>query len=213
MPKQTTMLSSLAYAELKERIAGMPSGQYLSARQYSKELGMSYTPVREAFLKLQNEGILRQVPNVGFFVASPDIADMIQFFQVRECIEGFALKKVFDKLRPEHLDRMRSCCDRQREALAQKDSYHAMLADEEFHRIPLELLGNSVLLSTYESIRSQYMLCISVLANSDYDLGESGHRRIIELIESGDRDGALEELTRHIAEAKAQLLESYMTRK
>lgn len=211
MAKQATMLSTQAYETLRQRISAMPSGQYLSARQYSKELGMSYTPVREAFLKLQSEGILRQVPNVGFFVASPEISDMIQYFQVRECIDGFVLRKVFHKLGPEHVARMKACCDRQREALARQNAYDAMSADEEFHRIPLELLGNTVLLRTYESVRSQYLLYMNALAKSS-DLGESGHRRIIACIEAGDPDGAYEESMRHIADAKLQLMESYLTR-
>ena len=182
MPRNSTMLSSRAYTELKERIAGMPTGQYLSARQYSKELGMSYTPVREAFLKLQSEGVLRQVPNVGFFVASPDLSEMIQFFQVRECIEVFALRKVFTKLRAEKLAAMLECCDEQHAALERGDSRRAMRADEAFHRMPLEMLGNTALLNMYDTIRTKYMLCIPMLADGDYDLGEQGHRQIIEFI-------------------------------
>ena len=60
------LLSSMAYQAIKERIAAMPSGSYLSARQCALELGISYTPVREAFLRLQKEGVLRQVPMWAF---------------------------------------------------------------------------------------------------------------------------------------------------
>ncbi len=213
MPKKTAMLSSLAYEQLKERIAGMPSGQYLSARQYSLELGMSYTPVREAFLRLQNEGVLRQVPNVGFFVASPDIADMLEFFQARECIEVFALRKVFHKLGGEWLARMQACCDVQHDAMTRGDNCAAMQADEAFHRIPLDLLGNSTLLATYDAIRAKYLRCANMLADGAYDLGESGHRRILARIEAQDVDGAADELTRHIADAKSRLIEGYFLHK
>ena len=95
-------LSTIAYKTIKTRIANMPSGSYLSARQCALELGISYTPVREAFLQLQKEGVLRQVPNVGFFIESIDLTDLFQMFQVRECIELFALDKIFDKLGASH---------------------------------------------------------------------------------------------------------------
>ena len=108
MPRKSKKLSNIAYEQLRAMITEMPAGQYLSARSYAKDLGMSYTPVREAFLLMQNEGVLRQVPNVGFFVASLDLADILQIFQVRECIEVYALEKVFYRLRPEHLQQMRT---------------------------------------------------------------------------------------------------------
>ena len=85
------LLSSLAYKAIKERIASMPSGSYLSARQCALELGISYTPVREAFLQLQKEGVLRQVPNVGFFIQNIDLTDLFQILQVRECVDLVAL--------------------------------------------------------------------------------------------------------------------------
>ena len=213
MPRKTAILSSLAYEQLKERIAEMPSGQYLSARQYALDLGMSYTPVREAFLRLQNEGVLRQVPNVGFFVAAPDIADMIEFFQARECIEVFALRKVFYKLDADWLSRMRECCDEMHEAMRVGEFSQAMQADESFHRSLLNLLGNSTLLATYDAIRAKYQRCAPMLADGAYDLGERSHRRFLCLVEEGDVEGAAEELTRHIADAKNRLIESFITHK
>ena len=84
MPQTQGTLSELAYFTLKEKLLTMDSGAYLSIRQVANEMGMSYTPVREAFLLLQKEGSLRQITNVGFFVATMDINEILQFFQVRE---------------------------------------------------------------------------------------------------------------------------------
>lgn len=212
MPKKTLMLSEVAYQELKERIAKLPSGSYLSARQYAKDLGMSYTPIREAFLHLQKDGILRQVPNVGFFVASIDLADLIQVFQVRECIEVFALQKVFQKLRQEHIDKMHKHCKELRTAKEKGDSYHYMAADAAFHKIPLELLGNSCLLTVYDNVRSQYTLCTAQLVKTLDDEVAAEHEGIIASIENRDMEQALEMLRTHIVNMKQRLLESYVNR-
>ena len=212
MPKKTLMLSEVAYQELKERIAKLPSGSYLSARQYAKDLGMSYTPIREAFLHLQKDGILRQVPNVGFFVASVDLADLIQVFQVRECIEVFSLQKVFQKLRPEHVEKLRKCCKEQRTAREKDDNYHYMAADAAFHRIPLELLGNTCLLGVYDNVRSQYTLCTSQLVQTLDDEVVKEHEKIIACIEDKNMEQALEMLREHIINMKQRLLESYVNR-
>jgi len=71
-------LSEHAYVVLKEKLLTMEGGAYLSMRQFANEIGMSYTPVREAFLRLQNEGALKQIPNVGFLVATMDIKEILQ---------------------------------------------------------------------------------------------------------------------------------------
>ena len=212
MPRKSMKLSSIAYEQLRAMITEMPAGQYLSARSYAKDLRMSYTPVREAFLLLQNEGVLRQVPNVGFFVASLDLADILQIFQVRECIEVYALEKVFCRLRPEHLQQMRTAWESQQEAFRQENHYRMMTADGDFHRIPLEVLGNTLLLNQYDSVRSRYMLCTARLAAMAPDLGTEGNRKILELIEVGNKETATAALAAHIAEMRQNITDSYVSR-
>ncbi len=79
-------LSEKAYNLIKDRILTFEKGQYISMREMSSQLGISYTPVREAFLKLKSEGLLDLEPNVGYFVPKLDIKDLMQIYEARECI-------------------------------------------------------------------------------------------------------------------------------
>lgn len=212
MPKKSLKLSEVAYEELKERIAKLPSGSYLSARQYAKDLGMSYTPIREAFLQLQKDGILRQVPNVGFFVESIDLADLMEMFQVRECIEVFSLQKVFYKLRPEHLEGMRKYYREQVRAREKKDTYRYLVADEGLHRIPLDLLGNTRLITLYDNVRTQYMLYAPQLMDALDGEVDMEHEQLIEYIEQQNMKQAVETIRTHIINMKHRLMESFVKR-
>lgn len=91
-------LGEKAYEALKKKVATMESGAHLSVRSFAKEIGIGYTPVREAFLRMEREGTLRQIPNVGFFVQGYDFTSVIHYYQVRECVEPFVLKQVFAQL-------------------------------------------------------------------------------------------------------------------
>ena len=90
-------LSDKAYNLIKEKLISCDEGEYLSIREMSEQIGMSYTPVREAFQRLAKEGLLEQVPKLGFFVRRIDIRRISEIFQVRECLELFVLERVFDK--------------------------------------------------------------------------------------------------------------------
>lgn len=206
------MLSEVAYNALKEKMVNMPSGTYLSARQCANELGMSYTPVREAFLRLQREGSLRQVPNVGFFVESVDLSDLLQIFQVRECLELFVLDKVFDKLTMEHVSRMRELCIQQQSALEEGDSSRYMRLDTEVHEIPFALLGNKHLSSLYHNVREQYMICsVQVVRTMNVD-ALTEHSGYIDAIERKDKQTAISELRGHIDSAKQRMMDKYINK-
>ena len=179
------LLSSLAYKAIKERIASMPSGSYLSARQCALELGISYTPVREAFLQLQKEGVLRQVPNVGFFIQNIDLTDLFQIFQVRECVEAA-------------------------DALRENDSYRYSKYDAEFHRIPLEILGNKPLLSLYDDIRAKYLIVSGQMLPLIDDMIQNEHLALIDAVEQRDERRAKELLLRHIQEMKQRIINNYI---
>lgn len=204
-------LSNMAYQAIKERIATMPSGSYLSARQCALELDMSYTPVREAFLRLQKEGVLRQVPNVGFFIQSVDLTDLFQLFQVRECLEPFALDKVFGKLAQPHIARMYQLCGEEEEARRTGDSYRYAELDAQFHRLPLELLGNKPLLALYDNTRAKYQIISGQLLPLIDGEIQQEHLRFIQAVERGDQKEARQLLGSHIQEMKQRFVSNYIS--
>ncbi|MEL7609785.1 MAG: GntR family transcriptional regulator [Bacillota bacterium] len=206
------MLSEVAYNALKEKMVNMPSGTYLSARQCANDLGMSYTPVREAFLRLQREGSLRQVPNVGFFVESVDLSDLLQIFQVRECLEVYVMEKVFDKFTQEHVNRMRELCRMQQEMIESGGSTRYMQLDTELHEIPFLLLGNKHLTTLLHNVREQYMMCsVQVIKTMTTD-AMTEHAGFIDAIERGDKQTAVLELKAHIENAKQRMMDRYINK-
>lgn len=204
------MLSNIAYQAIKERIATMPSGSYLSARQFALDLDISYTPVREAFLRLQKEGVLRQVPNVGFFIQTVDLTDLFQMFQVRECVELFALEKVFSKLGESHITRMRSICAEEEKTRQAGDRYRYAELDSAFHRVPLEVLGNQPLLGLYDNTRARYQIISGRLLPLIDEEIQQEHLRLVTAVEQQDLVQAKDLLLHHIQEMKQRLINHYI---
>lgn len=155
---------------------------------------MSYTPVREAFQRLQREGLLELVPNVGFFVARMNIKDVVEIFQVRECLERFVLDKVFDLITDKEIGVLSDCVQQQALFLEAGDIGQYMNMDERFHLVFFELYGNQHFIRLIKNVREQYLICSIKIARNGSSEAITEHAQIIDHIknrEGGAGDGLL----------------------
>src|ERR1700735_3861507 len=85
-------LAGEAYLLVRERIlrGELAIGQVVSRRKLAAELGMSFLPVSEALLRLENEGLLESRPRAGTRVRVPTRADVQGQYIVREALEAQA---------------------------------------------------------------------------------------------------------------------------
>lgn len=90
-------LSQEAYEKIKQNLEDGVYQGYINGRQVARDLDIGFTPVREAFLQLQSEGLIRKEDNVGYFVKKVELEELIGIFQVRECIEMYVWNQAFDR--------------------------------------------------------------------------------------------------------------------
>ena len=72
----------------------------------AEELGVSRTPVREAFRQLELEGLIRIVPNKGAYVSGISESDVSDIFEIRSLLEGLCARWGTKKISKEKLDEM-----------------------------------------------------------------------------------------------------------
>src|SRR3954471_7874434 len=96
-------LAGEAYVTVRERIlkGDVAIGQVISRRKVAAELGMSFLPVSEAFLRLEFEGLLESRPRAGTRVRIPNAQDVLGQFVVREGLEVQAAKLFAETSTPE----------------------------------------------------------------------------------------------------------------
>ncbi len=128
-------------------------GHQALGQELAHALGMSRTPVREALIRLQNEGLIEVVPRHGMRVLPLSPADMRDIHEVLTSLEATAAERAAAG-RPgaaelEPLERAR----RDMSAALRVDDLRARAqADEGFHRHLLELSGNRLLVSLVENV-------------------------------------------------------------
>jgi DNA-binding GntR family transcriptional regulator len=103
-------------------------GERLRAEALAQRFGTSRTPIREALLQLEGQGLVEVEPNRGAVVRSYDRDDILDLYEVRALIEPHAAARAATRIDPEQLAELAALCEAEDQ----------LVANESFHRIILE---------------------------------------------------------------------------
>lgn len=147
-----------AYREIRRRILDNdypPSHQVLE-QELAAELEMSRTPVREALVRLKDEGFVQLIPRHGMRVVPLSIPDLREMYDVLLALELAAIETLA-RQRPtvETLAPVQQTLDDMDQALARKDVDAWVDADERFHRGLVGLCGNTRLVVMVDTLWDQ----------------------------------------------------------
>ncbi|PJI93322.1 GntR family transcriptional regulator [Luteimicrobium subarcticum] len=195
MTSTTSSASTRAYTHTKAAILSgdLPGGTLVSEGDVATELGLSRTPVREAFCRLEAEGWLRLYPKRGALVVPVAESERVEVLDARLLLEGFAAERL--AAAPDAPDalaarqEMRDLLAAQREAWADDDLAAFAAADAAFHRTMLEHARNSALLGFYTTLaeRQQRMTRGTVEARPESAaLVLAQHEALVADLEAGD---------------------------
>ncbi|MYW89677.1 GntR family transcriptional regulator [Amycolatopsis rubida] len=145
-----------AYELTKELVltGELPGGHLFSEGEIAERLGVSRTPVREAFLRLQVEGLLNLIPKRGAIVVPITPGEAEDVLEAREAVESAAVQRLGRRpeLIPAALDRLRAVLAAQRQHAEAGDVPAFAEADALFHRMIVEAGGNTLLLGFYTTL-------------------------------------------------------------
>jgi len=94
-PRKPSALNDWAYDTIKQAILSLhvAPGAQLHVEELTQQMGTSRTPIREALLRLEKDGLVRTVPRVGSFVTLITRRDLRELFELRALLESYAAKK------------------------------------------------------------------------------------------------------------------------
>jgi DNA-binding GntR family transcriptional regulator len=203
-----------AYRDTKARIldGSLPGGDLITEGQVAETLAMSRTPVREAFLRLEAEGLLRLFPKRGALVVAVSPTEVEAVLEARELVEGHALTKLCAASPDERATVARDLhevLDVQRAALAASDEQAFAVADRRFHIILVESTRNPILLELYASLRDrQLRMNLGSLERGPRRPREilAQHEAIVDALGPGDADDARLRLRTHLEATRESVL-------
>lgn len=143
--------------KLKERIINqeLKPGERLVVSRIAEKLGTSLTPVREALVMLEKDGLVKMVPHKGARVAKPTKKNFEDLFAVRQVLEGLAVKLASKKLSRADFKVMDEILEYGKKSLSAGDSESWFEADEKLHEFIIRKSSNELLIQILSQIRDR----------------------------------------------------------
>lgn len=202
----------LVYQQLRQAIV---DGEYqpgapLRHQELTEVYGVSLVPIREAIRKLEMERLVESIPNKGARVAPISATDVEDVYATRIALEEQALRKAFPEITPQDLEEIRALHEEMIVLVRRDDS-----AFYDLHR--------RVHFSLYERSQSPWLIhMIEILwSHTDrhrrlaarlrpfVDFGDDHHGRILDAVEAGDVEAAVEALRKDLQRTSTLVIGAY----
>jgi DNA-binding GntR family transcriptional regulator len=176
-------------------------GQKINESEIAVNLGISRSPVREAFRILERDGLIITLPRKGSYITDISLKDLEELFEIRKILECYALDciKKRAKKSPEKIQSMIEELDRN---LLKKHDPFSVISG--FHYSLVELSNNSRLIELYKilavSLRRYWLIYHSEKGQRDISLEH--HQEILNILKEGNYSGTKTLLKKHIQYVK-----------
>jgi DNA-binding GntR family transcriptional regulator len=209
--EETLSASERAYDWTRSKIldGSFSDGSMISESEVSEPLGISRTPVREAFLRLEHDGTLKVFPKRGALILPISAKDMRDVLEARLLVEPWAVSIIAGSNRREPLvETLRLLLDRQEHAAAHQMVLEYQEADRSFHEAIVAATENRILDVFYQSLRDRQLRMGAVAIAKHEDRHGSivdEHLQIVEAIARGDAETATRIVRVHIGRTREAL--------
>lgn len=180
--------SVLKYLRL-EIFKGLPAGTQLVESELATRMGVSRGPIRDAFVRLEDEGLIVRQPRKGAYVLGVTNDDVREIYGLRQLLEGYAAKLNQARLNDNDLALMTECLRRMVKLRELEDWDASAEEDITFHRVPVVATGNRRLLRSWDALSGSIHSLISITIPRCPDLvmgTRQEHQPIIDAYRTGD---------------------------
>ncbi|MBB3809171.1 GntR family transcriptional regulator [Pseudochelatococcus contaminans] len=195
--KEDTLAVRISRTLADRIIAGeIEPGTRLRQDYVAEEFGASHVPVREAFRRLEAQGLAVSEPRKGVRVASFALSEVREVAEMRAALEVLALRHAAPNITPAILDAAE-------EATRAGDNSHDVRSWEEanrrFHRLIVEPCGMPRLLAAIDDLHAASARFLFAAWRLDWEARtDHDHRAILAALRKGDVETACATLARHV---------------
>lgn len=168
--------------------------QQLVESELQKQLGVSRSPLREAFRELEKKGLVVIVPRKGTHVRELTRRDIEENFPVRAALEGLAAREAYEKLTPQDLKDMGAYLQEMKSAGRSREREKYVEAHKQFHAIFINASGNQLLIDLLQTLRMHRLWYLITYRYQmlNINMAVEVHQKIYDMFK--DKNTSLDEL-------------------
>ena len=185
-------------------------GRTILEREMAETLEMSRTPVREALVRLETEGMVHLIPRRGFIVEPIAKDDLRDIYEIAEMMDGLAVEKATEKIADHELNQLERLIEQQELTLRENNLKEWAILDDEFHNLIIKFAKNKRLNSVID-IHSDQLYRARLFTINYRPLPNKSiveHKAIISCMKAGDGSAARMVMQSHRSRARMEILEA-----
>ncbi len=202
-------LEKLAYDAIKDAILAfrLKPGESLVESDLANQLNISKTPVRDALLRLEKEGLVVKVPYKGATVSEVNQQTMNEIFEIRAVLEGLATRLATALIAANHLENLGVLINQHEQALLRSDNDEASQLNRQFHELIVQQASNQRLKQILANL-DEHLKRYRTLSN--FQIGRLGksieeHRQILNALCEGQAGQAEAAMRAHLSSVAIDL--------
>jgi len=202
----------IAYKYIKRKILQneIDFGQGLKEEDFSRELGLSRTPVREAFIMMEKEGLVARSLGRGFHVQNFSMKDIHDFYEFRHILETASTKYIIANVTDKDVDEFSNFLQKVDIMIQKGRTGEALAAGLEFHIKIIEICQNELIINSLRNCYEKLILVSYSVHQLDasYKSAEE-HRKMHSALKSRDLSKLQEYIHEHIVNARDRTLKIF----
>jgi DNA-binding GntR family transcriptional regulator len=179
----------------------LKSGARLRENEIATLMGISRSPIREAFRILESEGLVQIAPNKGVTVSRLTEKDLNEIYEIRMLLEQYGLENAWKQAPSLTLEELGGIIKRMEDHLRKKDFLGFLKASHEFHECFMKRCKNQRFLRIYRIVwnntRTVQIFAHSYMEPQAKTLMEE-HRKIFKALKENALERAVEDLKIHL---------------
>ncbi len=199
--RHLSRLSDEVYDQILQAVLNrtLDPHQRIIQEDLADRMEVSRTPVRDALLRLEGEGVLMRVGRSGFKLREYTDDEVRQLYQAREAVECYALGWLSQNAQADEIDRLKSVVEKI-EGDVQKSLMDYFKANLAIHREFVLATDNAVLVEMFDGIwnRSRSYFLFAEFSPTDLEKSLEGHLELCDVLRSKDEQLAIQRMRNHI---------------
>ncbi len=209
MAKIDNSIQSAVYTALKKNIMSLQlkPGTPMSTQEVATKLDVSRTPVREAFIRLERDGLVDAVPKSGTFVSKIRLDRVEQERFIRESLECSNIDMLIEKATPKDIRELELNIEQQSSTIDTVDIYNLIDLDNSFHEKMFQISGQILSWETIQTNSIHYArLRLMTMWNKDVMHGiVLQHQKIVSAIAEKSSEHAKIYMKAHLHRLETQV--------
>ncbi len=179
-------------------------GERIKENRVADELKVSRTPIREAFKQLEEEGLIKTLPNRGSFALGLTREDIQDIYAVRTAVEALAIEWAVNRISVEEMETLEDVYERMEFYTAKLESKRVLELNKDFHWIIYNASGSRFLAQILKSYQEFVEKTRKATVYNKDNLGTIlfEHGQILESIQAKDGKRAVENIVTHLTNSR-----------